>query len=125
MPEFSPILRPAAISDSVWFSFWIPCACTPLRHTDIIRAVVIDGVVAGIWRRAKRGKQVELSVEPARKLTAQERRELDDEAERIGPALDELFGYLDRRGTQARDGAPGSADLPGAIESFAPAVGPK
>src|SRR5262245_48264048 len=38
-----------------------------------------------------------------------------NEAERIGPALDELFGYLDRRGTQARDGAPGSAELPGAI----------
>jgi dolichyl-phosphate beta-glucosyltransferase len=35
-----------------------------------------------------------------------------NEAERIGPALDELFGYLDRRGTQARDGAPGSASLP-------------
>jgi len=39
-----------------------------------------------------------------------------NEVERIGPALDELFGYLDRRGTQARDGAPGSADLPGAID---------
>jgi dolichyl-phosphate beta-glucosyltransferase len=39
-----------------------------------------------------------------------------NEAERIGPALDELFGYLDRRGTQARDGAPGSAELPKAID---------
>jgi len=39
-----------------------------------------------------------------------------DEAERIGPALDELFGYLDRRGTQARDGAPGSAGLPATID---------
>ena len=52
-----------------------------------VPTLVIDGVVAGIWRRAKRGKQVELSVEPARKLTAQERRELDDEAERIGGFL--------------------------------------
>jgi dolichyl-phosphate beta-glucosyltransferase len=39
-----------------------------------------------------------------------------NEAQRIGPALDELFGYLDRRGTQARDGAPGSANLPHAID---------
>jgi dolichyl-phosphate beta-glucosyltransferase len=39
-----------------------------------------------------------------------------NEAERIGPALDELFGYLDRRGTQARDGAPGSAELPSRID---------
>jgi dolichyl-phosphate beta-glucosyltransferase len=39
-----------------------------------------------------------------------------NEAERIGPALDELFGYLDRRGTQARDGARGSAELPAEID---------
>ena len=39
-----------------------------------------------------------------------------NEAERIEPALDELFGYLSRRGEFARDGAPGSAMLPGRIE---------
>lgn len=39
-----------------------------------------------------------------------------DEAERIGPALDELFGYLRRRGETARDGAPGAATLPERIE---------
>ncbi len=39
-----------------------------------------------------------------------------NEAERIEPALDELFGYLRRRDHRARDGAPGSAELPDAIE---------
>jgi dolichyl-phosphate beta-glucosyltransferase len=39
-----------------------------------------------------------------------------NEAERIGPALDELFGYLRRRGGEARDGAPGSANLPPRLE---------
>jgi len=39
-----------------------------------------------------------------------------NEAGRIGPALDELFGYLRRRGQQAREGAPGSAGLPAKIE---------
>ncbi len=39
-----------------------------------------------------------------------------NEAERIGPALDELFGYLGRRGQEARDGAPGSASLPDRVE---------
>ena len=39
-----------------------------------------------------------------------------DEAERIDPALDELFGYLRRRGERARDGAPGAAGLPPTIE---------
>ena len=39
-----------------------------------------------------------------------------NEAERIEPALDELFGYLRRRGEAARDGAPGSGHLPDRIE---------
>ena len=39
-----------------------------------------------------------------------------NESERLGPALDELFGYLLRRGDAARDGAPGSAALPDRIE---------
>ena len=39
-----------------------------------------------------------------------------NEAERIGPALDELFGYLRRRGEDARDGAPGAGHLPERVE---------
>lgn len=39
-----------------------------------------------------------------------------NESERIGSALDELFGYLRRRGENARDGAPGAAGLPPSIE---------
>ena len=35
-----------------------------------------------------------------------------NEEARLEPALDELFGYLRRRGAQARDGSPGSAELP-------------
>ena len=38
-----------------------------------------------------------------------------NEEARLGPALDELFGYLRRRGERAREGAPGSANLPEAI----------
>src|SRR6478672_4350895 len=39
-----------------------------------------------------------------------------NEGERIGPALDELFGYLHRRGESARDGAPGAGRLPEKID---------
>ena len=39
-----------------------------------------------------------------------------NEAERIGPALDELFGYLRRRGEVAREGAPGAGLLPNRID---------
>jgi len=39
-----------------------------------------------------------------------------NEAERIGPALDELFGYLRRRDEAAREGAPGSGHLPDRVD---------
>jgi dolichyl-phosphate beta-glucosyltransferase len=39
-----------------------------------------------------------------------------DEVDRLGPALDELFGYLHRRGAVAREGVPGSAYLPERVE---------
>jgi dolichyl-phosphate beta-glucosyltransferase len=38
-----------------------------------------------------------------------------NEEARLGPALDELFGYLRRHGAKGRDGAPGAAELPADI----------
>jgi dolichyl-phosphate beta-glucosyltransferase len=38
-----------------------------------------------------------------------------NEEARLGPALDELFGYLERHGERGRDGAPGAAALPADI----------
>ena len=45
---------------------------------------LVDGVVGGIWRRARKGKRVEISVEPAGRL---DRAELEAEVERIGNFL--------------------------------------
>ena len=39
-----------------------------------------------------------------------------NEEARLGPALDELFGYLHRRGDQARDGRPGADALPADVD---------
>jgi dolichyl-phosphate beta-glucosyltransferase len=39
-----------------------------------------------------------------------------NEEARLGPALDELFGYLHRRGDHARDGRPGAHELPPSIQ---------
>ena len=52
-----------------------------------VPTLLIDGVVAGIWRRAKKGKKVEIAVEPAQRLSSEERSELEAEAERIGSFL--------------------------------------
>jgi hypothetical protein len=45
--------------------------------------VLVDGVAAGLWKRRKRGKRIELDVSPARRLTRPQRAYLDAEAERI------------------------------------------
>lgn len=49
--------------------------------------LVIDGLCAGIWRRTKSSKRIELDVEPARALTRAERAALAEEADRIGAFL--------------------------------------
>jgi hypothetical protein len=52
-----------------------------------VPTLIIDGVVAGIWQRARRGKRIEISVNPMRRLSAAERHELENEADRIGAFL--------------------------------------
>jgi DNA glycosylase AlkZ-like len=46
--------------------------------------LLIDGLCAGIWSRKKGAKKIELTVEPARKLTAAENAGVEAETERIG-----------------------------------------
>jgi hypothetical protein len=52
-----------------------------------VRMLLIDGIAAGLWERKKRGKRIELQVHPVRKLTRDERAQLDEEAARIGAFL--------------------------------------
>lgn len=49
--------------------------------------LVVGGLAAGIWRRRKTAKRIELTVEPARRLTRAERAGIEAEAERIGAFL--------------------------------------
>jgi winged helix DNA-binding protein len=49
--------------------------------------LLVNGVVSGVWRRAKRGKRIEIILEPLGRLTASKRRLVESEAERIGSFL--------------------------------------
>jgi DNA glycosylase AlkZ-like len=49
-----------------------------------VRFLMIDGIAAGLWERKKRGRHLDLRIDPARKLTRAQRSDLDDEVERIG-----------------------------------------
>src|SRR6266487_2410556 len=50
--------------------------------------VLVNGVAAGLWKRKKRGKRLELQVSPTRGLTRPQRAQLDAETERIGALVD-------------------------------------
>ena len=49
--------------------------------------LMVDGLAAGIWRRRKTAKRIELTVTPARRLSRAERASVAEEAERIGAFL--------------------------------------
>ncbi|MEU5942615.1 winged helix DNA-binding domain-containing protein [Micromonospora sp. NPDC047548] len=50
--------------------------------------LLIDGTVAGIWHLRRSGRTLHITVEPLTTLTVAERRDLDDQADRIGEILE-------------------------------------
>jgi hypothetical protein len=50
--------------------------------------LLVDGVVGGVWHQRRAGRTVEITVEPIGRLTAKQRRELDDEAELVGRVME-------------------------------------
>ena len=53
-------------------------------------ALLIKGIVAGIWHQRRAGRKVEITVEPFDRLTPTQRRELDSQVERVGEFLEEI-----------------------------------
>lgn len=54
-----------------------------LRGAGPNPALLVDGRVAGTWRRTQRGRRFEIEVEPFRKLTKTQRAELAEDAQRV------------------------------------------
>ena len=50
--------------------------------------LLIDGVVAGVWHQRRFGRKLDITVEPFARLTATQRRALDEEVARIGAFLE-------------------------------------
>ncbi|MGA9597579.1 MAG: winged helix DNA-binding domain-containing protein [Acidimicrobiia bacterium] len=49
--------------------------------------VLVDGVVGGVWHQRRSGRKLALTVEPLRKLTAPQRRQLNDEIDLVGEVM--------------------------------------
>jgi hypothetical protein len=50
--------------------------------------VLVKGMVAGVWRHERTGKALQVTVEPFGKLTAAQKRQIAEEADRLGAFLD-------------------------------------
>jgi hypothetical protein len=50
--------------------------------------LLVDGVVAGVWHQRRRGRRTTVTVEPLVRLTARQKRELGEQAERVGEVLE-------------------------------------
>ena len=50
--------------------------------------LLIDGVVAGVWHLRRSGRRLDITVEPLGRLSAQHRRALNDQIDRIGEFLE-------------------------------------
>jgi hypothetical protein len=63
-------------------------ALTPSGQAGNFPVLLIGGTVAGIWHQRRSGRKLDITVEPFDRLTATQRRELDDQVERIGEFLE-------------------------------------
>ncbi|MEU6378285.1 winged helix DNA-binding domain-containing protein [Streptomyces sp. NPDC046909] len=50
--------------------------------------LLVDGVVAGVWHQRRQGRRTTVTVEPLRRLTARQERELGERVERVGEVLE-------------------------------------
>jgi hypothetical protein len=59
-------------------------ALTPSGQAGNFPVLLIGGTVAGVWHQRRSGRKPDITAEPFDRLTTTQRRELDDQVERIG-----------------------------------------
>jgi Winged helix DNA-binding domain len=57
------------------------------RALGNFQVLLVDGVVAGVWHQRRSGRRLDITVEPLVPLTSAQRRELDEQVERVGVIL--------------------------------------
>jgi hypothetical protein len=63
-------------------------ALTPAGQAGNYPAMLVDGVVGGVWHQRRSGRKLAITVEPLRELTASQRRQLDDEVDLVGAVME-------------------------------------
>ena len=63
-------------------------ALAPSGQAGNYPVLLIDGIVAGVWHQRRSGRTIDVTVEPLTRLTADQRRALETQVERIGTILE-------------------------------------
>ena len=61
---------------------------TPAGQAGNYPVLLVDGVVGGLWHQRRSGRKLAITVEPLGKLTATQRRQLDDEVELVAAVME-------------------------------------
>jgi hypothetical protein len=61
---------------------------TPAGQAGNYPVVLVDGVVGGVWQQRRSGRNLAITVEPLRDLTAMQRRQLDVEVQLVGAVME-------------------------------------
>ena len=61
---------------------------TPAGQAGNYPVLLVDGVVGGVWHQRRTGRNLAITVEPLRELTATQRRQLEDEVELVGAVME-------------------------------------
>jgi hypothetical protein len=61
---------------------------TPAGQAGNYPVVLVDGVVGGVWQQRRSGRNLAITVEPLRELTAMHRRQLDVEVQVVGAVME-------------------------------------
>jgi Winged helix DNA-binding domain len=63
-------------------------ALSPTGQAGNFPVMLVDGVVGGVWHQRRTGRNLAVTVEPLRALTAPQRRALDDEVELVSSVME-------------------------------------
>ena len=61
---------------------------TPSGQAGNYPVLLVDGMVGGLWHQRRTGRNLAITVEPLRELTATQRRQLEDEVELVGAVME-------------------------------------
>jgi hypothetical protein len=88
LPYFDPYVVAGQPRHRLYAGLAATRALTPTGQAGNYPALLVDGVVGGVWHQRRSGRKLAITVEPLRDLTAPQRRQLADEVDLVGQVME-------------------------------------